>query len=324
MAHHETVCTDRREFLGILGAGVAVASTGGLCRPAAAQVAQTGPHAAGAFRFVFLPDIHLMKERRGPEGMAAALRAVSALEPRPAFLVTGGDLIDSLRDKDLNEATELVDLFLRIWKDNTELPVHHMLGNHDAAGWRNDSFPKDHPDFGYSLLRRRLGMQRLFYSFDHGGWHFVVMHNIRLIEPKSYISEFDEEQLTFLSDDLAKHKETPTIVFGHFPPVSAVEFFDGRGKHADGEWTLSSQRMSRNPWDYVKATQGANVKAFFSGHIHRFDRVEAAGRTFICAGSVSGSKWAGHDHETPEGITIVDCRANGTFEYRYHDYGWNA
>jgi hypothetical protein len=37
--------------------------------------------------------------------------------------------------------------------------------------------------------------------------------------------------------------------------------------------------------------------------------------------AVSGAKWRGHDHETPEGITVIDCRANGTFDYNYHDYG---
>lgn len=315
-----SVAVTRRSFIEGCGALGAAATVGLSPAARAEQPAATGI----GFRFVFLPDIHLMKARRGPEGMAAALKAATALTPRPAFLVTGGDLIDSLRDKDLAESTELADMFLRIWKENTDLPAYHMLGNHDPAGWRNDSFPKDHADFGYGLLRRRLGMASLFHSFDHGGWHFVVLHNIRLIEPKSYISEFDDEQLAFLRADLAKYKQTPTIVFGHFPPVSAVEFFDGRAQHKDGEWTLSAQRSSRNPWDFVKATEGANVKAFFSGHIHRLDRVATAGRTFICAGSVSGNKWNGHDHETPEGLAVVDCRPDGTFEYRYHDYGWNA
>jgi len=310
----------RREFLGLLGAGAAAASVGVLPRAADAQQQSR----RDSFRFVFLPDIHLMHERRSPQGMQAALRAAGRLDPRPDFLLTGGDLIDSLRDKTPDEAAELVDLFLRIWGDNTDLPAHHMLGNHDAAGWRNDSFPKDHPDFGYALLQRRLKMPGLRHSFDHHGWHFVVLHNIRLIEPKSYISEFSEDQMRWLTSDLAPNKDKPTMLFGHFPPVSAVEFFDGRAKHDDGEWTLSSQRMSRNPGDLVRATEGANVKAFFSGHIHRLDRIEAAGRTFICAGSVSGSKWTGHDHETPEGITIVDCHADGTFDYRYHDYGWEA
>jgi hypothetical protein len=76
--------------------------------------------------------------------------------------------------------------------------------------------------------------------------------------------------------------------------------------------------------DLVEAIRGANVKAIVSGHIHRLDRIEAMGQTFICAGSVSGDKWRGHDHETPADFGVVDCSPDGQFEYYYHDYGWDA
>jgi hypothetical protein len=130
--------------------------------------------------------------------------------------------------------------------------------------------------------------------------------------------------MRWLRADLARNQGKPTMIFVHFPPMSAIEFFDGRAKHDNGGWTLSSQRMSRNPMALVEACNGANVKAFLSGHIHRLDRVEAMGLTFICSGSVSGAKWRGHDHETPEGITVIDCHPDGSFEHRYHYYGWDA
>jgi hypothetical protein len=72
------------------------------------------------------------------------------------------------------------------------------------------------------------------------------------------------------------------------------------------------------------ADGNVNVKAFFSGHIHRLDRIEAKGQTFICAGSVSSDQWRGPDVDTQEGFAIADCRADGTFSYRYDDYGWEA
>jgi 3',5'-cyclic AMP phosphodiesterase CpdA len=311
----------RRTFLGACGAAALAGAVP--LRASAAQGARE-QDARRAFRFVFLPDIHLMHDLRSPQGMEMALTAADRLDPRPDFLVTGGDLIDSLRLKNLAQATELADLFTRIWSANTDLPVHHMMGNHDPAGWSNDEYPREHPEFGYNLLQRRLPMPHLYYSFDYGAWHFVILHNIRLVEPGTYLSEFSEEQMTWLREDLSKHPERPTILFGHFPPVTATEFLDGRAKVQEGAWTLSTQRMSRNPYDLVKAVEGANIKAFLSGHIHRLDRVEVMGRTFICSGSVSGAKWRGHDHDTPEGITIVDCHPDGRFDYRYHDYGWNA
>jgi len=251
---------NRRHFAQATGAG-AVAFGLGLT---ATQASLARSFHENSFRFVFLPDIHLMKDRKAPQGMAAALQDVQKLDPQPAFLVTGGDLIDSLRMKNLDEANELADMFVRIWSDNTELPVHHMLGNHDPAGWSNEEFPREHPDFGYGLLQNRLKLPKLFYSFDYGEWHFVILHNIRLVEPGSYVSEFNEEQMEFLKQDLANNPNKPTILFGHFPPITATEFLDGRAKHEEGTWKLSSQRMSRNPFELIRAVESANVKAFLS------------------------------------------------------------
>ncbi|RUL82541.1 metallophosphoesterase family protein [Tautonia sociabilis] len=312
--------TTRRSFL--------VGAAGLACLAATAAAEPTPRHDAAAggagFRFAFLPDIHLMRERRGPVGMAACLAAVEKLDRKPAFIVTGGDLIDSLRFKDVREANELADLFVQIWNTHTKLPAYHCLGNHDAAGWGRSRFPKDHPQFGFNLLKEKLGMEGLYYSFDHGGWHFVVLLNLTLTTPGEYVSEFDEEQMEFLRDDLRRHADRPTMIFAHFPAVSAVEFFDGRAELKSNVWTLGTKRMSRNPMALVEAVAGANVKAVFSGHIHRTDRIQAAGLDFICAGSVSGDKWRGHDHGTPEGFGVVDCRADGSFEYAYVDYGWEA
>jgi DNA repair exonuclease SbcCD nuclease subunit len=277
-----------------------------------------------SFRFVFLPDIHLMREHRSAEGMAACLDAVERLDPKPEFLVTGGDLIDSLRHKDLKEANALADLFVKTWHEHTKLPVYHCLGNHDPAGWGEGSVPQEHPQFGFNLLKDKLGMDKLFYSFDYKSWHFVVLLNITLTTPGEYISEFSDEQMKFLKADLAQHKDRPTMIFAHFPAVSAIEFFDGRAEVENGEWALGIDRMTRNPMALIQAVEGANVKAVMSGHIHRRDRIDAAGLTFICSGSVSGAKWTGHDHETPEGFGIVDCNEDGTYDYEYHDYNWNA
>jgi hypothetical protein len=127
-----------------------------------------------------------------------------------------------------------------------------------------------------------------------------------------------------LHDDLARNGQRPTLLFGHYPPVSAIEFFTGEAKQKEQAWELGYSRACRNPMDLVAAIGNANVKAFFSGHIHRLDRIEAKGQTFICAGSVSGDQWRGPDVDTQEGFAIVDCRADGTFSYRYHDYGWDA
>ena len=320
----------RRELIArggtALAAGVIASS------PAvAAAVAQRNERVAeGGFRFVLLTDIHLRRERGSAEGMATALKAAMGLNPKPEFVVTGGDLCQNLRDQTLPQCEEMADLFAKLWKQHVDVPSYHCLGNHDAAGSGKgiDSFPggKDHPLFGFNLMLKKLGMDKPYHSFDHGGWHFVVLLNAKLVEPGRVIGEFDAEQMRFLRDDLAKNPKKPTMLFGHYPPVTAVEFFTGEAKPNDehARWELGYGRATRNPMALVEAIADANVKAFFSGHIHRLDRITTKGQTFICSGSVSGDQWRGPDVDTAEGFGVIDCRPDGTFDYHYHEYGWDA
>lgn len=309
---------------------MAVASGLGTLITTEVTLAQSPPpaNASGGFRFVFMPDIHLRREHGSAEGMAKALEAAMTLEPKPAFVVTGGDQCHNLRDQTLEQSQQMVDLFASLWKKHVDVPTYHAFGNHDAAGWGKgiDGFPggKDHPLFGFKLMQQKLNVPKLSHSFDHGGWHFVVVHDAKLVEPGRIIGEFEEEALAFLRDDLGKNKGKPTMLFGHYPPVTAIEFFDGEAKPSDEGWTLGFGRATRNPMALVDAIGDASVRAFFSGHIHRLDRIEVKGQTFICAGSVSANQWRGPDVDTEEGFAVIDCRPDGTFDYRYHDYGWAA
>ncbi|URD48551.1 metallophosphoesterase [Chroococcidiopsis sp. CCNUC1] len=190
----------------------------------------TPKSATQPFRFVFLSDIHLRKDLRSPQGMAAALDAVERLSPKPAFIVTGGDLCHDLRSQGLKEANETANLFVKIWQEHTKLPTYHSLGNHDPAGWSSETFPQKHPQFGMKLLMDKLGMKSLSYSFNHNNWHFVVLDNIHLTAPGEFVGEFTEKQLAFLRQDLTQHAKQPTMIFCHVPPVTATEFLGGRAE----------------------------------------------------------------------------------------------
>jgi 3',5'-cyclic AMP phosphodiesterase CpdA len=280
-----------------------------------------------------MTDFHLRREFGSSEGMARALSAAMNLDPKPAFIVTGGDLCQNLRDQTVEQCQEMADLFVKLWQEHVDVPTYHALGNHDVAGWGTglNSFAGgvNHPLFGFRLLQQKLNIPSLSHSFDHNVWHFVIVHNAKPAEPAgsgAVIGEFDEESLAFLRDDLSKNKHKPTMLFGHYPPVTAIEFFNGEAKHNDEQkrWELGYARATRNPMALIEAIGDANVKAFFSGHIHRLDQIEVKGQRLICAGSASGDQWRGPDVDTEEGFAIIDCRPDGSFDYRYHDYGWNA
>jgi 3',5'-cyclic-AMP phosphodiesterase len=290
----------------------------------AAQPEEDRSERGPLFRFAFMPDFHLRRDLRSAQGMEASLKAIMALDPKPAFIVTGGDLVHDMRSQTPEQCEEMADLFSRIWDDNTDLPTYHALGNHDVAGLTNEDFRKNHPLFGSNFLKEKLGLPGLNYSFDHGGWHFVVLHNVAITDDKKTIGEFTEDSLRFLREDLQRSEGMPVMLFGHYPPVTAIEFFNGNAKKKEEGWEIAYGRATRNPEALIEAIGEADVKAFFSGHIHRLDRIEAKGTTFICSGSVSGDKWKGKDVDTEEGFAVIDCYADGSFDYTYHDYGWDA
>jgi 3',5'-cyclic-AMP phosphodiesterase len=311
----------RRDFLRGAG-GVAVGAGVGPLRAAGAARGD-GP-AGKALRFVHLSDIHLMKERRAPAGLAACLDSLAKLDPKPAFIVTGGDQCDNLRSLDLRGAEERLDLFVKVWRDHTDLPTYHCLGNHDPAGWGNQDFPRDHPQFGMKLMMDRLGMKDRFYSFSRGGWHFVVLDNIHLTEPGKFVGEFAGEQLDFLRGDLREHQKEPTIVICHVPPISAEELLGGKIKAGKDGWDVPYTRVCKNPADLVGVLAAGNVRFVLSGHIHHVERIETHGQTFICGGAVAGDWWKGPLRGCPAGFGIIDCKPDGTFAYQYQDFGWKA
>ena len=332
----EAVPLTRREFVGACGV---LATAAALPISASARQPDANPvqQPSGGFRFLFMPDFHLRRDLSSAEGMAKALQSAMALTPKPAFIVTGGDLCHNLRDQTLGQCEEMADLFVKLWSEHVDVPTYHALGNHDPAGWGKglESFPggKDHPLFGFRLMQQKLKMHALSYSFDHGAWHFVIVHNAKLADPPgpgsgTVIGEFEDDTLAFLRDDLSKPANSgkPTMLFGHYPPITAIEFINGEAKHNDAErrWELGYTRATRNPAALIEAIGNANVRAFFSGHIHRLDQIEVKRQRLICAGSVSGDQWRGPDVDTEEGFAIIDCRADDSFDYRYHEYGWNA
>jgi 3',5'-cyclic-AMP phosphodiesterase len=144
------------------------------------------------FRVVFATDSHLMVNNlhRSEDGLVAALSAIESLEPKPNLILFGGDLTHESPQLDFPAAEQLIDRFLKIWKDHTDLSTFFTFGNHDLVGTKNPAVNREDPRFGKGLYRRRLELDRNFYAFRKGGWRFIVLDDV-LPEPDgSYIGEF--------------------------------------------------------------------------------------------------------------------------------------
>lgn len=307
----------RRSFLGTLAAATALAHLPSITR------ARAAPEGAGGFRFAFLPCVHLRRDRRSPDGLRNALRAVAALDPAPEFILTGGDMCHNLRDQSLAESAEMLDLFAGIVGENFARPVHHCLGNHDLAAWNNKAAAND-PRYGKRLTIEKLGMPGPYYSFDHGGWHFVSLDYLLERGPGDFSPEFDAAQLEWLRADLAKTAGRPTVIVSHAPVASAVELFSDRAMVDDQARAVPFGRVVKNTPALFDAVRGANIRAFVSGHLHLVEDLNFSGHRLICSGSVSGHQWGGPRLGTPEGFGVFDCRPDGTLEFSYHSHDWKA
>ena len=165
-------------------------------------------------------------------------------EVRPEIVVNLGDVIeDKDREHDLEEYGKFTKLL-----GGLDARVQHVAGNHDQIFLSDDD------------LRGLWGHTgRLFYSFDFGGVHFLVLCTQEIKDTKVHLPK---EQLEFMESDLAA-TTLPCIVLMHHP--------------------ISEQRVEGNRW-FERAPhlcrvveRGAarkvleasgKVIAVFNGHVH--------------------------------------------------------
>jgi hypothetical protein len=128
--------------------------------------------------------------------------------------------------------------------------IHPAVGNHDD---RTASAGPYYDYFGAAAGPRGKG----WYSFDHEGWHVVVLNTETAIGEGS-------EQLGWLRADLAAHPVKCTVVAMHRPRFSS-------GDHGD----------SRRVFDAFRVLYAAGVDLVLSGHDHDYERFvpqDTAGR----------------------------------------------
>jgi 3',5'-cyclic AMP phosphodiesterase CpdA len=171
--------------------------------------------------------------------------------------------------------------FLKIW-DSFEGPKYHVLGNHDT-----DVSPK-------IVTQQFWGMEKSFYSFDQGNFHFVVLDANFFKSGENYTSYSNgnyyakpesrayipPQQLEWLKKDIAKTGKW-VIVFTH----QSLEHWGG----------------VKNREEVYRIFREANrekqkVIACFCGHDHldRYAKIE--GVHYIGLNSLSYA-WVGKDGE---------------------------
>jgi 3',5'-cyclic AMP phosphodiesterase CpdA len=281
--------------------------------------------AARPFRFLFATDIHVQPERGAIDGwkqcVAKMNQVASAAETKSDFLITGGDLIMDALEVGIERSRLEWTLFDEGLK-SLELPAHHTIGNHDVVGWSSKAVVDPaHQDYGKKLFADRYGEGKTYRSFDHGGWHFVLLDSIGRNEATGdYEGRIDDDQLAWLEADLAKAgKTTPVVIVTHIP------FYSVWHQVIKGpSYALDGKALVANVFEFRKLLEAHNVKLVLSGHGHVLETIELGRTRYIQGGAVSGMWWKGPVYGNPEGFGIVECHPDGTFSYRYESFGWTV
>jgi 3',5'-cyclic AMP phosphodiesterase CpdA len=267
------------------------------------------------FSFAFLTDIHLQPELSAEAGFQWAINEVN--KRNPDFVLTGGDLVMDALNQSYGRADSLYNLYIKL-SGKFKMPVYNAVGNHEVYGWhRNEEGIEEHPEFGKKMFEKRLGDR--FYSFDHKGWHFIVLDAISRNEEGGYTGSIDEEQILWLAKDLQKvDKATPIAISTHMP------FITSAAQISRGSMAANSRGMViDNSQDVLELLSEHNLRLVLQGHLHFLEDIYIQNQVhFITGGAVSGKWWSNSPESKPEeGFVMIHVQGEN-LEWEYVDYGW--
>lgn len=279
---------------------------------AAAPAALAAP--SDSFRFVHFTDTHIQPEMKAADGCRMCFGAISA--ERPDFALCGGDLVFDSNETPRPRAVELFDLYGETVK-RLEMPVHSAPGNHDVVGLSAKSgIAATDPMYGKKTFEDRIG--RRYSSFDHKGWHFILLDSIGTPPGGGYIGRIDDEQMTWLRADLEKTgTKKPIVMMTHIPVLSSVL------QIVPDQWKVPSTYLVTNSTQLLALLAAYNVKAVLQGHTHIRETVIYNGCQYITSGAVCGNWWKGARLGHPEGFGVLTVRGQ-EIAWEYRTYGFQA
>lgn len=258
------------------------------------------------FSFVFMTDVHIRDDAFTLTNYRNAIRQINDLQPD--FVLSGGDQVFDVMRGDVDKSRKLFDLFVAESKA-IKAPLYTTMGNHELFGIYKES-PTDstHRYYKYGMYQEYFGDP--YYSFDHKGWHFIVLNNLDAGGYK-FFAGFDEAQLRWLETDLARvGKDHPVVMMMHIPLVSVQNQYN---LPAEGP-SIGPHIIGKNK--VMELIKTHNVRLVLQGHHHFWEDILVLGRTrFIIGGAIAGRpSWRGTENG-PRSFLQFSIQ-NGDISYR--------
>ncbi len=267
------------------------------------------------FNFIFMTDIHLEPGRRAPEGFKKAIDVANRMDAD--FVLTGGDMIADALEASLGRSDSCYRLYTNMMKE-IKVPVYNTIGNHELCGlYRSSGVDTTHPDYYDGMYKRYFGNP--YYSFDHKGWHFIVLESI-IDAGNNYKGYIDSTQVEWLKRDLEKIDRTaPVVVSTHIPLLTTY------GQISKGATAPNDEELVVvNALDILNMLAEYNIKLILQGHVHLIEYIYLQQKVhFLVGGAVSAKWWLGPLRGMEEGFMYIQLH-NGDVKWEYIDYGWEA
>jgi Icc protein len=266
-----------------------------------------------SFSFAFLTDIHLTPDLNAVAGFKQAITTINDLNPD--FVITGGDLIMDALGQRYTRADSLYNLYSET-AGNFKMPVHNTMGNHEIYGiYKSSDADTLNPEYGERMFEKRLGNS--YYSFAHKGWKFMILNSVEDTKKNRYTGKIDEEQVTWIKDELHNTDSlTPIVVCTHIPFLTAnTQKYEGTTVAND------SSTVIYNGKEVLDLFTGHNLKLVLQGHLHTVEDIYIDGIHFITGGAVSAGWWKGPNRGFEEGFMLITTNKDD-ITWKYVDYGW--
>ena len=221
---------------------------------------------AKPFQFVIISDILFGCDKQ-EDGQFRLLpsRALSLLRYlinkmntnlKPAFVIQLGNSIEPDDEETDEENFEtIVDAFKQL-----TVPSYHVVGDNEQV------------NLSQKKLREMLKYEKLYYSFDSGDFHFVVLFASSKDHSDIHI---DEAQRKWLMNDLESTAK-PCMVFVHHP-IDEQDLTDNFWYEKNPEKCFVEERQEVRE---ILARSG-KVRVVFSGHVYQNNLEEHDGVRYV-------------------------------------------
>jgi 3',5'-cyclic AMP phosphodiesterase CpdA len=239
-------------------AGTLFTLSGGVFK--AVDLARAAGPLAGTPLFVQISDTHIGFAKDANPDVAGTLRAaiarINAMPAKPAFFIHTGDITHLSKAEEFEAAQGL-------FKTLPASEIHATPGEHDVT---------DGPGTEFFARFGGPSKGKGYYSFDHGGVHFVALINVMNFKA-SGLGALGADQLAWLESDLrGKSASTPIVVFAHMPLWTIYEPWGWGTSDAD------------EAFSYLKRFGSVTV---LNGHIHQIVQKVEGHMTFHTARSTA-------------------------------------